>query len=123
LLGASSGLRVGELIGLKGRRELRIARGERHSFRCQAEDYSVQTEASCKPIPLDAELAEILLNWRLRSPYPQLNDWVFASPHKKGKQPYWPGSLFRVHLQPALEAAEIPGRRGMAYVYATRSAL
>ena len=30
----------------------------------------------------------------------------------KGKQPYWPGSLFRVHLKPALEAAEIPGKVG-----------
>jgi hypothetical protein len=64
-----------------------------------------KTEASRKPIPLDAELAEVLLNWKLRCAYPQPTDWVFASPHRKGKQPYWPGSLFRVHLKPALESA------------------
>jgi site-specific recombinase XerD len=32
---------------------------------------------------------------------------VFASPHKKGKQPYWPGSLFRAHVVPALKEAGI----------------
>jgi hypothetical protein len=41
-------------------------------------------------------------------------DWVFASPHKKGKQPYWLGALFRAHLQPALKAAD-SRQRGMAY--------
>src|SRR5215469_18642037 len=61
---------------------------------------------------LDAELAKVLLNWRLRSPYPQIQDWVFASPKTKGKQPYWPGSLFRAHLLPALEAAGISGNVG-----------
>ncbi|HEX6805807.1 MAG TPA: tyrosine-type recombinase/integrase [Terriglobales bacterium] len=55
---------------------------------------------------------EVLLNWKLRCAYPQRTDWVFASPDRKGKQPYWPGSLFRVHLKPALEAAEIPGKVG-----------
>jgi hypothetical protein len=71
-----------------------------------------KTEASRKPIPLDAELAEVLWSWKLRCPYPQPGDWVFASPHKKGKQPYRPGSLFRVHLKPAPEAAGIPGNVG-----------
>jgi hypothetical protein len=55
---------------------------------------------------------EVLLNWKLRPPHPQPGDWVFASPHKKGKQPYWPGWLIRVHLKPALEAAGIPGSVG-----------
>ena len=32
---------------------------------------------------------------------------MFASPHCKGKQPYWPSSLYRVCLKPALEAAGI----------------
>jgi integrase len=58
------------------------------------------------------EPAEVLLNWKLQAPYAQPGDWVFASPHKKGKQPYWPGSLFRAHLKPALEVAEITGNVG-----------
>lgn len=32
---------------------------------------------------------------------------MFASPHGKGKQPYWPSSLYRVYLKPALEAIGI----------------
>ncbi len=71
-----------------------------------------KTEASRKAIPLDAGLAEVLLNWKLQSPYPQSGDWVFASPHRKDKQPYWPGSLFRIHLKPALVAAGIAGKVG-----------
>ena len=113
LLDAASGLRVGELLGLKWEDvdfealEVNVTRSvvKQKITRCK-------TEASRKPIPLDAELAEVLLNWKLRCPYPQPTDWVFASPHRKGKQPYWPGSLFRVHLKPALEAAEIPGNVG-----------
>src|SRR5437899_3256485 len=31
---------------------------------------------------------------------------------RAGKQPYWPGALFRAHLQPALKAAGIPGNVG-----------
>jgi integrase len=53
-----------------------------------------KTEASRKPIPLDAELADVLLNWKLRSPYPQHGDWVFASPHKKGKHRTGLGRFF-----------------------------
>src|SRR6202011_598239 len=33
--------------------------------------------------------AEVLLNWRSRSPYKRDPDWVFASPEKSGQQPYW----------------------------------
>jgi integrase len=43
----------------------------------------------------------------LRCAYNQPGDWVFASPHGKGKQPYWPSSLHRVYLKPALKAAKI----------------
>jgi len=112
-LGVSSGLRVGELLGLKWEDvdfesfEVNVTRSvvKQKITRCK-------TEASRKPIPLDAELAEVLLNWRLQSPYPRSGDWVFASPHRKGKQPYWPGALFRAQLQPALETAGIAGNVG-----------
>ncbi|MGD0268454.1 MAG: tyrosine-type recombinase/integrase, partial [Candidatus Sulfotelmatobacter sp.] len=113
LLDASSGLRVGELLGLKWEDvnfealEVNVNRSvvKQRITRCK-------TEASRKPIPLDAELAEVLLNWKLQAPYPQSSDWMFASPHKNGRQPYWPGALFRAQLKPALEAAGIPGNVG-----------
>ena len=71
-----------------------------------------KTEASQKPIPLDAVLAEQLWNWRLKASYNGPEDWVFASPHRRGAQPYWPGSLFRARLAPALKAAGIGGNVG-----------
>jgi integrase len=71
-----------------------------------------KTEASQKPIPLDAELAEQLWNWRHKARYNQPEDWIFASPHRRARQPYWPGALFRVQLKPGLETAGITGSVG-----------
>lgn len=104
LLGASTGLRVGEILGLKWEDvdfenlELRVTRDvvKQRIERCK-------TEASRKPVMIDAAVAEILWAWRLRCAYNQAKDWVFASPAKKGKQPYWPSSIYRVYLKPVLE--------------------
>lgn len=104
LLGASTGLRVGEILGLKWEDvdfetlELRVTRDvvKQRIERCK-------TEASRKPVPIGAELAEILFAWRSRCAYNQPQDWVFASPAMKGKQPYWPSSIYRVYLKPALK--------------------
>lgn len=104
LLGASTGLRVGEILGLKWEDvdfetlELRVTRDvvKQRIERCK-------TEASRKPVPIGAEVAEILWAWRQRCAYNQPQDWVFASPAKEGKQPYWPSSIYRVYLKPVLE--------------------
>lgn len=104
LLGASTGLRVGELLGLKWEDvdfenlELRVIRDvvKQRIERCK-------TEASRKPVAIGAAVAEILWTWRLRCAYNQPEDWVFASPVTKGKRPYWPSSTYRVYLKPVLE--------------------
>jgi hypothetical protein len=50
-------------------------------------------EASQKEVPLDAQLAESLHAWK-KVPCPTgSNDWVFASPHTMGRQPYWASTL------------------------------
>lgn len=112
-LDATSGLRVGELLALKWEDinftslEINVTRSIRKQRigRCK-------TEISRKPIPLAPELAEMLWSWKLRTPYNGPRDWVFASPHKKGRQPYWPGSLFRAHVVPALKEAGITASVG-----------
>jgi integrase len=48
-----------------------------------------KTEASQKPIALDPHLGETLLAWRQHVRYNRSEDWVFANPRIKGRQPYW----------------------------------
>jgi len=71
-----------------------------------------KTEVSRKPIPMNSEIADMLWRWRLETLYNKLGDWIFASPHKAGIQPYWPGSLFRAHVKPALLKAGISASVG-----------
>ena len=60
-----------------------------------------------KDVPLDAQTAESLLAWKAKSAYVSPGNWVFASPLMKGKQPYWPGTLWRYYGLPALKRAGI----------------
>jgi integrase len=107
-LDAFTGLRRGELIGLRWEdvdfEELVLH--IRRSLVAMVEG-APKTEASRKDVPLDAQTAESLWAWRQRCAYPQATDWVFASPQKKGKQPYWPGKLWQYYGEPAVKRAKI----------------
>jgi integrase len=113
LVDVSTGLRIGELLALQWRDldfenlEISVTRSisVQHIGECK-------TEASRKPVPMDADIAESLWRWRHNSGYPMPENGVFASPAKNGKQPYWPGTLYRAHLAPAAKAAGIPGKIG-----------
>ena len=112
-LDAATGLRVSELLTLKWKDinfdtlEINIRRAIVYGVigRCKS-------KASKKPIPLDPFLAEVLWKWRLTTPYNQAEDWVFASPRKKGQKPYLPGMLIRWHLRPAAKSAGVQGNIG-----------
>jgi len=88
-LAVFTGLRVGELLGLKWK-DIDFQKMEVHVIRSIVMQHvgDCKTEASRKPVPLDLRLSKVLWNWRLQSPYPIDEDWVFASPHSKGKLPY-----------------------------------
>jgi len=107
-LDAFTGLRRGELIGLRWEdidyrdHVLHV----RRSVVAMVEGVP-KTEASQKDVPLDAQLAESLSEWKQGSPYTAPSDWVFASPHKKGSQPYWPGTLWRYYGRPAVKRAGV----------------
>lgn len=72
----------------------------------------VNTEASRKPVPLDAGLADVLLGWRGRCPYNRHRDYICASPDMDGKQPYWPTAGMEDHVRPAAKRAGITKRIG-----------
>ena len=46
-------------------------------------------------------------NFLRRHSYTAPGDWVFASAHKKGRQPYWPGTLWRYYARPAVKRAGV----------------
>jgi integrase len=53
-------------------------------------------------------LIEALLAWRAETPYAADSDYIFASPHKKGTQPYWFGKLMQIGVKPIAESLQIP---------------
>jgi integrase len=108
LLAAVTGLRQGELFGLKWddinfiEAEIRVVR----SMVDQVEG-PPKTLASRRPLPLSMELATALNGWRNKTAFPNANDWVFASPRALGKRPYWPDAVLKRHVWPAAERAGI----------------
>ncbi len=101
-LDGASGLRVGELLGLKWE-DVDFERNVIHIKRSIVKQKigPPKTETSQKPIPLNAELAKALRLWKMKTIYNRPDDWVYASPAMNGTQPYWPNSIFRVYIKPA----------------------
>ncbi len=110
---ATTGLRVSELLALKWQDcdfvsgQLNLCRG---IVRQQVGE--MKSEASRKPLPLDAGLAEVLLAWRSICPFNQDTDYIFGSLDKKGRQPYWPTAGMEDHVRPAAKRAGITKRIG-----------
>jgi integrase len=113
LLAASTGLRQGEIFGLKWhdidfeREELDIVR----SIVCGVEG-RCKTEASQKPVPMHPQLAEALIAWRQQCRFKTSDDWVFASRLHNGRKPYWGAVILRHYIQPAAEGLGIEKRIG-----------
>jgi Phage integrase family len=115
-LALTTGLRVSELLALQwadvhfAAGEIRLTRGiVRQHIR------TMKTEASRKPVPMDGGLADVLTSWRSSAPYNQNGDYIFASPDKHGKQPYWPNAAMEDHIRPAALRAGIT-KRELAHV-------
>jgi integrase len=100
-LDAASGLRRSELLALKWSDidfdDLQI--NVRRSIYLNVVG-NCKTEASRKPVPMDLILASALWCWKQDSPYGHADDWVFASPHTRGRNPYWPDSLLSHVIRP-----------------------
>jgi integrase len=115
-LDMASGLRRGELAGLKWQ-----------DFDFEGLDANVQrsvvdqvvvrckTEASQKLIPLDEYTAQDLFAWHRMTPYREPDDYVFATTSKRagkkrGKQPLWLSTVMRYHIQPVVKRLGITKR-------------
>jgi integrase len=113
LLASVTGLRRGELFGLKWEdidfkeAEIRVVR----SVVDQVEG-PPKTLASRRPIPMSSELASSLEGLRTQTSYSDAKDWVFASPSALGKKPYWPDAVLKRHVLPAAERAGITKKIG-----------
>jgi integrase len=110
---ATTGLRVSELLALRWQDcdfdagEIRLSRGivRQHIG-------EMKTEASRKPVPMEAGLADVLTNWRGQCAYNQSGDYMFASVEMHGKQPLWPNSAMEKHIRPAALRAKVTKRLG-----------
>jgi len=107
-LDAATGLRRSELLALKWedvdfeRFQIQVRRSIYQSVAG-----SCKTEASRKPVPMDLTLASELWTWKQDSRYGQPSDWIFASPHSRGRNPYWPDILLSRVIRPAAARAGI----------------
>jgi integrase len=66
-----------------------------------------KTESSRRALPVPQQALEALQGWRAKSSFSQPDGWIFASEISLGKQPYWPGTLWRRNIVPAIERAGI----------------
>jgi integrase len=113
LLAAVTGMRRGELFGLKWQdidfieAEIKVVR----SIVDQVEG-PPKTLASRRPLPMSLELAAALKGWGATTEFSAPGDWVFASPQALGRKPYWPDAVLKRHVLPAAERAGIVKRIG-----------
>lgn len=110
---ATTGLRVSELLALKWQ-DCDFASGQLNLCRGIVRQHvgEMKSEASRKPLPLDAGLAEVLLAWRSICPFNQDAEYIFGSLDKNGQQPYWPTAGMEGHVRPAAKRAGITKRVG-----------
>jgi len=113
LLAASTGLRQGELFGLKWR-DVDFEHGELNVIRsivCGIEG-RCKTESSQKPVPMQSQLAASLIEWKRLCRFKAGDDWVFASRLRGGRKPYWGAAIMRHSIQPVAESLGIQKRIG-----------
>lgn len=108
LIAAVMGMRRGEIFGLK-RSNVDFTRAVLHVRRSYVDGVEgpPKTESSRRPLPLPPQVVEALKVSKDKTPFSHADEWVFASEMSFGKQPLWPGTLWRRNVAPAIERAGI----------------
>lgn len=99
LVAACLGLRVSEIIGLQWGDfdwDKMTVLVQRSVVQCEVGE--TKTEGSCRPLPVDPDLASRLQDLRSRSNYPNAGDWVFAN---DAGRPRWQETILQRQLKPA----------------------
>jgi integrase len=110
LLAGCTGLRISEVMGLRwsGINFETLAMQIREGY-ARSQVTKLKSECSQDELPLDPDVATILLEWKRLCPETK-GDWVFPSP--RTEKPYDSGSLRKKVLKTAAVRAKIPGAIG-----------
>jgi integrase len=113
LLAVTTGLRQSELFALKWA-DVDFIQGTMNVTRSIT--YGVvgrcKTESSQKPVPIHKVLADLLERWKQTRSYHANDDWVFASEHYRGQNPYWGQVILRQFIRPKAQELGIEKRFG-----------
>lgn len=108
LIAAVMGMRRGEIFGLKWG-DIDFDRAILHVRRSYVDGVEgpPKTDSSRRPLPLPSQVIDALKAWKNKTPFSHETDWVFASEVSFGKQPLWPGTLWRRNVVPAIERSGV----------------
>ena len=113
LLDAGSGIRRGELFGIKWE-DVDFEQQQVFIRRSIVKQIAgkVKTETSEKPMPLDDYMTADLLAWYTLTPYRNPDHYVFATDSnragdKRGKQPCWPNKVMDYWIKPVARSVGI----------------
>lgn len=113
ILAALTGLRRGELVGLKWE-DVDYNNCQIHVRRSLVEQKvgEPKTRGSKKPVPMEPILARCVRKWQNQTRFSNQEDWVFANPFDSGRAPYWPGTVLERTIRPVARVQGITKRIG-----------
>jgi integrase len=113
VIAASTGIRQSELFALKWG-DINLSAGTMNVARSIVHGFvgPCKTESSQKPVPIHPRVCEALAKWKEQSSYQLPEDWVFASRHSHGEQPYCEQAILHKYLRPAARELGIETRFG-----------